>query len=101
MNRHDDLANTNRHVETACAIALLVLVLFGDAIIEWLDPGRIDRRIAHVEQIDLPPAPVASTWSDEPNTSRCGWSCINRIPTAGETWPATATISGTAPGVME
>ncbi len=78
-------------IDLACAIALVVLVLFGDAIIEWLTPGRIDRRIAAVEQIDLPPAPPATTWADVPNTSRCTWSCIDRIPTAGENWPASTT----------
>lgn len=85
---HDQLSRTQRAVDLGCAIALLVLVLFADAIVEWLTPGRIDRRIAAVEQVDLPPAPPASTWADVPNHSRCTWSCIERIPTAGETWPA-------------
>lgn len=33
---------------------VLVLILFGDSIVDWLDPGRIDRRIAHnqLEQVD-------------------------------------------------
>lgn len=82
---------TQRYVELACAVLLLTLVIFGDAILEALDPGRIDRRIAHVEQIELPPAPARSGWPDFPNESRCGWNCIAKIPTAGETWPASTT----------
>lgn len=41
-------------------------------------------RIAHVERIELPPAPERVTWADRPNESRCGWPCISRIPTTGE-----------------
>jgi hypothetical protein len=29
------------------AIALLILALFGDAIIDWIDAGRIAERIEH------------------------------------------------------
>lgn len=76
---------TQSHIELACAIALLVLVIFGDAIIEWLDPGRIERRISYVEQQSDPVQ--RSSWADHPNDSRCGWSCIERIPTTGESWP--------------
>ena len=41
------------HVELACAIALLVLVIFGDAIIETIDPGRISRHIEFNKQSSL------------------------------------------------
>jgi len=27
-----------------------------------------------------------SQWADFPNHSKCGWSCINRLPTVGESW---------------
>lgn len=37
-------------MQGAAAIALLILCLWGDAIADWLDPGRIDRRIEAVEQ---------------------------------------------------
>lgn len=75
---------TQRYVELACAVLLLVLVVFGDAIIETIDPGRIDRRIAH--NIEVPPEPTRTTWADRPNGSRCGWNCIGRLPQGGETW---------------
>ena len=29
---------------------------------------------------------VVSHWAASPNTSKCGWNCINRIPTEGESW---------------
>jgi hypothetical protein len=31
------------------ALALLVLVLWGDAVVDWLTPGRIDARVEALE----------------------------------------------------
>lgn len=45
-----------RHVcirDGILAVFLVSLILFGDAIVDGLTPGRIDRHIAH--NIDIPP----------------------------------------------
>ena len=69
-------------IELVCAILLLVIALFGDAIIEWLTPDRIERRIEAVEER----AAQNSTWRDHPNDSTCGHRCIARIGDGKEEW---------------
>jgi hypothetical protein len=32
-------------------VLLLIMAVFGGAILEWLDPGRIDERIEYVESL--------------------------------------------------
>jgi hypothetical protein len=41
--------NSRAAVDLAAALLLLTIALFGDAIVEWADPGRVDRRIAYNE----------------------------------------------------
>lgn len=39
----DDLS----YRDLIAALALLAIGLYGDALIDWIDPGRIDARIAY------------------------------------------------------
>lgn len=49
------------------------------------DDIRADRMGVTVEELDRIDR---SRWEDHPNpgADRCGWNCIDRIPTDGESW---------------
>lgn len=44
---------SRRIYDMGLAASLVALLLWGDALVDWLTPGRIDRHISH--QLDLPP----------------------------------------------
>lgn len=80
----------NKISDLILAALLLTIAIFGGAILEWLDPGRIDERIEYNqrqaalnEQHTAERAEIARLISEyrraNPNDSTCGWSCIQRM----------------------
>ena len=80
----------NKISDLILAVLLLTIAIFGGAILEWLDPGRIDERIEYNqrqaalnEQHTAERAEIARLVSEyrqaNPNTSVCDWNCIRRM----------------------
>lgn len=80
----------NKVSDLILAVLLLTIAIFGGAILEWLDPGRIDERIEYNqrqaalnEQHTAERAEIARLVSEyrqnNPNLSRCDWACIQRM----------------------
>ena len=80
----------NKVSDLILPVLLLTIAIFGGAILEWLDPGRIDERIEYNqrkaelnEQHTAERAEIARLVSEyrqnNPNLSRCDWACIQRM----------------------
>jgi hypothetical protein len=65
------------------AAMLISLLLWGDAMVDWLTPGRIDRHIAH--QVEVPPAPERSYMATRDEHPAGVW---RRVCPDGENWIA-------------
>lgn len=83
-----ELAHRHETVAAILVITLFWVAMFGAAII---GADRQDAALAAEHQA-LEAERIAdghamrSHWGEFPNASRCGWNCIGRIPTQGETW---------------